>query len=272
MPRLPRIHVERGLYFVTSNGSRDALFRDDNDRIEYVGLLAKYKEQYKFKLHAYILTPGLTHLLIELDTGTTISEIMHALNSTYTKYYNARYERRGTLFQGRFKAAVVEKEKYMPEVSRAIHMLPVAEKIAWEPRSYKWSSYSTYLEGDEDAREILTLFSENKTEQIDQYKDFVESATESELKIFYKKIQNARIIGSKEFVQRLENGLEEIYKKDEEEISKKNPVNKIFIATSIIMVLIFASIAVYLQISNKRVISKVENILQKQEMKSRKNF
>ncbi|MFH1837143.1 MAG: transposase [Candidatus Omnitrophota bacterium] len=272
MPRLPRIHVEGGLYLVTSGGDRAELFRDDPDRQEYVGLLLRYKDQYKFKLHSYALIPGLIHLFIELESGTTISEIMHSVNSTYTKYYNARYDRQGHLFRGRFKAAVVEKERYMPEVSRLIHMLPVLEKITENAAGYKWSSYSLYLAGKEDAEGVLSLFSTDKKEQIAEYKKFVESATESELRIFRKKIQNTRIIGSDEFVELLEEGLREIYRQDEEFAAKKGPSTKILIITGVIIAAILAGIAVYSYFASKRVVNKVENILQEKETALKKEM
>ncbi|MBU1084671.1 MAG: transposase [Candidatus Omnitrophica bacterium] len=272
MPRLPRIHVEKGLYFVTSGGDRESLFKDDNDRAEFVGLLMRYKEQYKFRLHAYVLIPGLVQLLIELAEGTTVSEIMHALNSTYTKYYNARYERRGHLFRGRFKAAVVQKEKYMAELTRLIHMLPVMEKEASSAEAYKWSSYAGYAAGEKDAEETLSIFSDSSEERVEKYKAFMDSATESELKILRRKIQNSRIIGSDDFVGMLQQGIEDVFKQEEPVLPKKTVSNHALIAAGIVIILIIGAASIYAYVSSKRMVSKVEIIMQEKEKELKKTL
>ena len=91
----------------------------------YFGLIKKYREQYQAQVYAYSLMPSHLHLLLEVDEKTTISTIMHNINSSYTKYYNGRYERKGHLFRERFKAALVEKDpKVLLNLTAYIHLNP----------------------------------------------------------------------------------------------------------------------------------------------------
>lgn len=116
MAKIPRVHIPGALFYVTSRGDNNAdIFKDSDDYKAYLELLRKYKAQYGFKLFAYLLAPNYLHLLIELKEGLTLSDIMHDLSSNYTKYFNGRYQRKGHLFQERYKAAILEKEEYMSE-------------------------------------------------------------------------------------------------------------------------------------------------------------
>ncbi len=143
MPRLPRIHLEKAIYYVTSKGTHNEIvFREEADYRMYLELLAKYKNQHKFKLYSYSLLPDRLHLLIETSEGASISEIMHDLNSLYTKYYNGRYVRRGHLFEARFKSVLVEKLNYLLPMTRHIHHTPLSHLSKTEnpPRFRVWAS------------------------------------------------------------------------------------------------------------------------------------
>src|SRR5258706_15490314 len=122
MPRLPRIRLEGAIYYVTSKGSQEEpIFKEKADYEMYLNLLTKYKKEHKFKLFSYCLLPDSLHLLIETVEDGAISEIMHNLNSMYTKYFNNRHERRGHLFESRFRSVLVEKANHLAELTRYIH-------------------------------------------------------------------------------------------------------------------------------------------------------
>ena len=84
------------------------------------------------------------HLVIETLRPNLI-KIMHGLNSGYTGYFNKKYKRSGHLFQGRYKAIIVDKENYLLELSRYVHLNPLRAKIINKPQDYKWSSYGGYI-------------------------------------------------------------------------------------------------------------------------------
>ena len=122
MPRLPRIHLEGAIYYVTARClQNEKIFKDEDDYAMYLELVSKYKTQHKFKLFSYNLHADNLELLIETGDDASISDIMHDLNSLYTKYFNGRYQKRGPLFESRFKSVLVEKANYLLQMTRHIH-------------------------------------------------------------------------------------------------------------------------------------------------------
>jgi REP element-mobilizing transposase RayT len=109
MGRPLRIELEDGLYHVIVRGNdRRSVFRDDADRQRYLGRLAFYAEKYSFRAVAYCLMDNHVHLAIERG-DVPLAKIMAGLQSSYTQYFNRRHGRSGHLFQGRYKAFLVEK-------------------------------------------------------------------------------------------------------------------------------------------------------------------
>ena len=210
MARLPRIDIEGALYYVTSRGvHEEAIFKADEDYHKYLELLDNYKTQYGFKLFAFVLLPHHLHLLIELKEGVSISAIMHDVTPTYTKYFNGRYGRKGHLFQGRFRAVLVEKEPYVARLTRYIHLNPERVGLVKELKDYPYSSYSLYISvktpaGDDSmipdlGAEIREVISNLKI----AYEDFMRGATEDELKALRKGLRRGGSLGSKEFAARV---------------------------------------------------------------------
>lgn len=209
MPRLPRIYFEGALNYVIAEADHDEeLFKDDVDYSSYLSLVKKYKEQYQFKLFSFLLTPNKIHLLIEPYLETTISQIMHDINSAYTKYFNSRYEKTGHLFKERFRIVLVEKQSYITGLSRLIHLLPVEAHLVSRPGDYKWSSYQLFLsvscpQVEVDTKEILENFSLDLEKARLLYREFVELAPKNEIAVLVKKLQDASFLGSKEFVGKI---------------------------------------------------------------------
>jgi REP element-mobilizing transposase RayT len=146
MPRPVRVHVEGALCYVTSRANEGgALFRDARDYEAYRKLLLSYQARYGFKLFAYVLLPDQLHLALELTNGVTISTIMHAINSRYTKHVAKRYGRTGHLFQERFHLTLIEKAPSLLRLTGFLHQLPQRKGAAADLREYPWSSYLGYL-------------------------------------------------------------------------------------------------------------------------------
>ena len=125
------------------------------------------KEKYSFYLYAYVLMGNHYHLLLE-TTQPNLARVMHYINSAYTTYYNLKRNKCGHLFQGRYKSILVDKDSYLLELTRYIHLNPVRAKLVTKPEAYKWSSYHGYLKkaGDgyidkEQVRKDIPLSSEH---------------------------------------------------------------------------------------------------------------
>jgi len=123
MARPLRIEYPGAHYHVTSRGNeRKAIFRGDADRQNFVELVRRAVDQFDLRLHAYVLMDNHYHLLIETRRAG-LNRALRYLNGVYTQAFNRRHKRVGHLFQGRYKAILVEKESYLLELSRYIHLI-----------------------------------------------------------------------------------------------------------------------------------------------------
>jgi len=140
LSRLPRLEVAGALYHVTARGNeRRALFRTDGDREEYLRLLARCREKFRFQLLAYCLMTNHVHLAIR--TGEEpLSRIMARLHSIYAEWFNRSHDRVGHLFQGRYKASLVRDDRYLHALLRYVHRNPVSARIVHRAADYPWSS------------------------------------------------------------------------------------------------------------------------------------
>ncbi|MFH1867915.1 MAG: transposase [Candidatus Omnitrophota bacterium] len=214
MARLPRVYVEGILYYVTSkSGHNEDLFLDSADYKEYISLIDRYKRQYGFKLYAYTLLPKHLHMLIELKNNIGISNIMHDINSLYTKAHNGRYGKKGHLFQQRFRAVLAEKQPYLLELIRHIHLNPVRVKLVSEPCDYQYSSHLKYI--NKADRENLDMRSEieevfgilkGREARFDEYVKTKEHKQINELK---KSVHKERILGSTAFIENIKKQIED---------------------------------------------------------------
>jgi len=141
MARPLRIEYDGALYHVTSRGNeRKSIFKDDGDRQLFLRILAQVTERFHWICHAYCLMNNHYHLVIETPDGN-LSKGMRQLNGVYTQAYNRRHHRVGHLFQGRFKAILVQKESHYLEVCRYVVLNAVRAKTVKHPREWPWSSY-----------------------------------------------------------------------------------------------------------------------------------
>jgi REP element-mobilizing transposase RayT len=141
MARPLRIEFEGALYHVTSRGNeKKDIFLDNKDRGMFLDILADVTAKYNWLCHAYCLMNNHYHLLIETPEGN-LSRGMRQLNGIYTQRFNKRHGRVGHLFQGRYKAILVDKEGYLLEVARYIVLNPVRAGIVDKPGKWEWSSF-----------------------------------------------------------------------------------------------------------------------------------
>lgn len=147
MPRPLRLEVEGGVYHVIARGNeRKPVFLDAADRRDYLARLGACRERFGFFVYAYCLMANHIHLAIERGP-VTLSRIMLALQSAYTQRFNRRHDRVGHLFQGRYKAFLVDSEHYLLALLRYIHRNPVVAALVARPEEYPWSSDRFYRKG-----------------------------------------------------------------------------------------------------------------------------
>ena len=141
MARPLRIEYPGAVYHITTRGNAyQDIFLDDADRERSLEILGQTIERFNWLCHAYCLMTNHYHLLIE-TVDPTLSRGMRQLNGVYTQAFNRRHEQVGHLFQGRYKAILVEKEAYLLELARYIVLNPVRAKMVKKPEEWEWSSY-----------------------------------------------------------------------------------------------------------------------------------
>ncbi|SRR5712692_1553786 len=145
MPRPPRVHVPGALFHTIARGNGgQKTFIDARDYQSFLEALSELKKKTPFLAYAYCLMPNHFHLLIEV-TQFPLSIIMQRLLTRYVKYFNFRHRRIGHLFQGRYKAILCQKDAYLQELLRYIHLNPVRAKLGKEAAAWRWSSHQAYL-------------------------------------------------------------------------------------------------------------------------------
>ena len=141
MSRPLRIEYSGAVYHVTSRGNaRQDIYLDDEDRRRFLKTVQQVADRFNWLCHAYCLMPTHYHLLIE-TVDPTLSRGMRHLNGVYTQTFNRRHRRVGHVFQGRFKAILVERDAYLLELSRYVVLNPVRAKMVQAAENWPWSSY-----------------------------------------------------------------------------------------------------------------------------------
>jgi putative transposase len=181
MARPLRIDFPGALHHVIARGNeRKAVFRDNADREFYLGRLAHYREKFGFRIWAYCLMDNHVHL--GLETGKApLSRVMAGLQTSYTQYFNRRHGRSGHLFQGRYKAFLVEKDRYALAMLRYIHENPIKAGEVARANQYAWSSDRYYRRGEGpewlDIGRVLPLLGRTRTAAATAYRRLMRDAS-----------------------------------------------------------------------------------------------
>lgn len=178
MARLPRFVVPAaGVFHATARGAgRIPIYRDEDDRLFFLELLADAIEQFAWVCHAYCLMTNHYHLLIETPHAD-ISIGMQFLNGQYAQAFNRRHGYEGHLFERRFAAEVIESDWHLLEVCRYIVLNPVRAGLCRHPADWRWSSYRATVKRARRPRflsvELLGMFGSNPERAIAAFEQFV---------------------------------------------------------------------------------------------------
>ncbi len=153
MARPIRVEYADAVYHVTARGNeRKAIFRDDADRQRYLETIEQMVDRFGVVIHAYCLLANHYHLLLQTPRAN-LSAAAGWLQTTYSVRFNRRHRRSGHLFQGRFKAHLIEEDAYATQLIRYIHLNPVRPRDKRKPvppkrkgelTRYRWSSHRAY--------------------------------------------------------------------------------------------------------------------------------
>jgi putative transposase len=152
MARLPRLAVPQQAHHLIQRGhNRQIVFRDDMDRRKYLDTLREVASIHHVALHAYVLMDNHVHLLATPEDADGLSRMMQAQGRRFVAWYNKRHGHLGTLWEGRFRATVIESERYLLTCMRYIDLNPVRAGLVLQCREYPWSSHAHYIGARTDA-------------------------------------------------------------------------------------------------------------------------
>lgn len=207
MSRALRIEFPGAYYHITSRGNaRSDIYFDDADKRYFLALLQQVCERYRWICHAYCLMDNHYHLLIE-TADSNLSKGMRQLNGVYTQWINRTYKRVGHLFQGRYKAIIVDSNEYLLELSRYIVLNPVRARMCHEASEWPWSSYRSTA-GLCKAHEFLVIesvlatFDENKKKAQEKYRLFVSEGSNQPSP--WENLTNQIYLGSDAFIDEVQ--------------------------------------------------------------------
>jgi len=206
MSRPLRIEYAEAVYHVTSRGNaRKSIFKDNKDRWMLLDILEEVNDRYHWFCHAYCLMNNHYHLVIETPEGN-LSKGMRQLNGIYTMRFNRRHGSVGHIFQGRYKAILVQKESHLLEVCRYVVLNPLRAKAVEVPERWRWSSYRATA-GIERAHPCLTIdwilgqFGSKRRTAHKRYRAFVMDGIRGHR--IWDGVKGQSILGDEDFVSRL---------------------------------------------------------------------
>jgi len=176
----PNSQFTGAVYYVVAQGNKgQEVFRKKSDYLKYLRLLASRLGYGRMSLYCFSLLPDSVHLLLEQVGDCPLSRFMQGLQTAYSRYFNRKYGRTGQVFRGRYKSALVDKEKSLKETARFIQWVAVHAGLVKDPGGYPWSGYRQFFGRivnptiQISAGPILTLFSENVGESRKAWEQFV---------------------------------------------------------------------------------------------------
>src|SRR6266550_8958599 len=152
MPRRARIMLAGVPVHVIQRGNnRGPCFVNDEDRNFYLFHLARGLGRFGCELHGYCLMTNHVHLLLTPEGAASCAALMKHMGQLHSQYFNKRYKRTGSLWEGRFRSCLAQNERYVLACYRYIELNPVRANMVLHPRDYRWSSYRANAEGRPDA-------------------------------------------------------------------------------------------------------------------------
>ena len=186
MARLPRITpVGIPVHVIQRGNNHQACYASDEDLSAYAEWLKTYAKKYEVDIHAWVFMTNHVHLLCTPQLEGGVSRMMQSLGRQYVRYFNHRYQRTGTLWEGRYKSCLVQAERYLLEVYRYIELNPVRAGMVPDPADYSWSSYQINALGK--SSDLCTPHSEylglgsTQCERLKNYRALFDHYTDSRL-------------------------------------------------------------------------------------------
>lgn len=214
MPRAMRIQSAGFLHHVVCRGNdRQVIFKTRADYLKYCHYLDIARRRYPIKIYNFCLMDNHVHLLIEPREDGALSKFMEEVSKSYAKYFNAKYDHVGHVFQGRFKSFIVQTTQYFFKCSRYIDLNPHKAGIVEDPKNYPWSGYRFLIEGKKatialDHHDLYKELGKNSFERQISYRAYVRNMEGEELDLLDRR---AGVLGNKDFQKQIKEVKKGVY-------------------------------------------------------------
>ncbi len=213
MARLPRYIIPgQPQHIIQRGNNKQPIFASDEDYQVFRDALMDAAAKHNLAVHAYVWMPNHIHLLATPGAEDSISKVFQSVGRRYVQYFNVNYKRSGTLWEGRYRATVVDSERYLLTVMRYIELNPVRATMVAHPRDYPWSSYA-YNAGGERGENVKWLVAQrvyrrlgNTTEERqDAYRQLFKAAvSKDDLAAIRDCTHKGWVLGSERFTKKIE--------------------------------------------------------------------
>ncbi|VAW92411.1 Transposase and inactivated derivatives [hydrothermal vent metagenome] len=213
MPRKPRFYLPGiPVHIVQRGHSRQPVFFKDVDYFAYLDWLKEAAERYRVEIHAYVLMTNHIHLLATPRDEDGVTRMMQYLGRYYVPYINRTYGSSGSLWEGRYKASLIQGEEHLLNCMRYIELNPVRADIVRSSSHYRWSSYRCNGQGKQDSlitqHFLYRALGKNSEEQLQAYKAlFLGQEDQDELKEIRAAWQTGTPLGNEFFIAEIEQKL-----------------------------------------------------------------
>ncbi len=213
MPRKPRFFLANTPVHIVQRGhSQEPVFFEDSDYRAYLDWLAEAAERYECAIHAYVLMTNHTHILATPRKRDSVSRMMQYVGRRYVPHVNDTYGTSGSIWEGRFKASLIQEEQYLLACMRYIELNPVRANVTAGPGQYRWSSYRANGQGKAD--ELITphalylALGRSRASRIEVYRAlFKARVDDNELKEIRAAWQTGTPLGNDSFREKIERKL-----------------------------------------------------------------
>ena len=208
MARKPRIHIPGGIYHVMLRGNGgQKIFYHDEDYSRLFRLIQEGISRFDYRVHAFCCMSNHVHFALQIGS-IPLSRIMQNLSFRYTRWVNQRKRRIGHLFQGRYKAILVDGDSYLLQLTRYIHLNPIRAGLVKNLEDFRWSSHRAYLGKASfpwlTTEWVLSQFGKRMQMARKRYQEFVsEGVQEGHREEFHRGTGNTRVLGDDHFVDRI---------------------------------------------------------------------
>jgi putative transposase len=210
MARLARYFLEGHAQHIIQRGNnRELIFADTLDYHFYLECLLEAADVYGIDIHAYVLMTNHVHILCTPQAKNSIGKTLQSIGRRYVGYFNYTYKRTGTLWEGRYKATLIDSEQYLLTCMRYIELNPVRAKMVSHPVDYPWSSYSANADGKENplvkSHDLYCQLGRSTLERRTAYRQLFRSAVcDADLEAIRKNTNKAWVLGNDRFREKVE--------------------------------------------------------------------